>query len=71
MDRGGEIEGGSEEEEVKRGHQQHIQEENLLEFLENYHQELNVAKLEPDIRSVINDARGKNSAGDSSSQADL
>jgi hypothetical protein len=48
---------------VKRGHQQHIQEEDLLEFLEKYHQELNTTKLEPHIRLAIQDVLTRDSAG--------
>lgn len=47
---------------VKRGQQQHIHDEDLLEFLRTHHQELNLAKLEPHIRLVIDEALGRNSA---------
>ena len=47
---------------VKRGHQQHIQKEDLLEFLEKYHQELNITKLEPHIRLAIQDVLARDSA---------
>ena len=46
---------------LKRGQQQQIHEEDLLEFLKKYHQELDMRKLEPHIRLLIHDVL----AGDS------
>ena len=48
---------------VKRGRQQHIQEQDLLDFLETHHKELNIAKVEPHIRLVIDDVLATNSHG--------
>ena len=56
---------------VKRGHQQHIQEEDLLEFLGKYHQELNITKLEPHIRLALQDVLARDSAGGARCWADL
>jgi hypothetical protein len=56
---------------VKRGHQQRIEEEDLLDFLGKYHQELNLAKIEPHMRLVIDDVLARDSAGGSSCQADV
>ena len=46
---------------LKRGHQQHIREEDLLEFLKKNHQELDRRKIESHIRLMIEDALARDS----------
>lgn len=48
---------------VKRGRQQHIQEQDLLDFLERHHKELDIAKVEHHIRLVIDDVVAGHSHG--------
>jgi hypothetical protein len=48
---------------VNRGQQQNIREQDLMGFLEKYHHELDRRRLEPQIRSMIEDASDRSSVG--------